>query len=118
MSLIQDWKEPCVLMEKNRVPDGEGGFITTWIDGTEFMAVISPVNSTQAVIAERQGMSKIFTVTTDKNALLEFHDVFRRVEDGQVFRVTSDGKDVQTPKSSAIAPFSQVTAEEFTLPVG
>lgn len=118
MSLIEDWKEPCVLIEKTRVPDGEGGFITTWKDGTEFMAAISLVNSTQAVIAERQGMSRIYTVTTGKNALLDFHDVFRRVQDGQVFRVTSDGKDVQTPSKSAITPFSQVTAEEFTLPVG
>ena len=118
MSLIEDWKEPCVLIEKDRIPDGEGGFVTTWRDGAEFMAVISPVSSTQAIIAERQGISKIFTVTTNKNALLEFHDIFRRLEDGQVFRVTSDGKDIQTPSKSAITPFSQVMAEEFTLPVG
>lgn len=118
MSLIEDWKEPCIMIEKNRVPDGEGGFITTWQDGAKFMAVINPVNTTQAVIAERQGMTKIFTVTTDKNALLEFHDVFRRERDGQVFRVTSDGKDIQTPANSAITAFSQVTAEEFTLPAG
>lgn len=118
MSLIEDLKEPCVLIEKSRVPDGEGGFITAWRDGAEFMAAISIVSSTQAVIAERQGMSRIYTVTTDKNAMLEFHDIFRRVEDGQVFRVTSNGKDVQTPKNSAITAFSQVTAEEFILPVG
>lgn len=118
MSLIEDWKEPCVLMEKSRVSDGESGFITTWRDGAKFMATISLVTSLQAVIAERQGMSRIYTVTTGKNAMLEFHDVFRRLEDGQVFRVTSEGKDVQTPQKSAIAQFSQVTAEEFTLPVG
>ncbi len=117
MSLIDDWKESCVLVEKKRVPDGEGGFITTWADGASFMASIVLDSSTQAVIAERQGMAKIYRVTTDKNAVLDYHDVFRRVSDGETFRVTSDGKDVQTPEKSDITPFSQVTAEPWALPV-
>lgn len=117
MSLIDDWKEPCVLIEKKRVPDGEGGFTTYWVDGAAFMASIVLDSSTQAVIAEKQGMTKIYRVTTDKNAILGYHDVFRRTTDGKTFRVTSDGNDVQTPKSSAIRPFSQVTAEPWSLPV-
>lgn len=117
MSLIDDWKEPCVLIEKKRVPDGEGGFTTSWVDGASFMASIVLDTSTQAVIAEKQGMTKIYRVTTDKNAILGYHDVFRRTSDGQTFRVTSDGNDVQTPESSAIRPFSQVTAEPWSLPV-
>lgn len=116
MSLIDAWKEPCVLIEKNRVPDGEGGFTTSWVDGAAFMASVVLDTSTQAVIAEKQGMTKIYRVTTDKNAILGYHDVFRRTSDGQTFRVTSDGKDVQTPASSAITPFSQVTAEPWNLP--
>lgn len=117
MSLIDDWKEPCVLIEKKRVPDGEGGFTTAWVDGAAFMASVVLDTSTQAVIAEKQGMTKIYRVTTDKNAILGYHDVFRRASDGQTFRVTSDGTDVQTPASSAITPFSQVTAEPWNLPV-
>lgn len=117
MGLIEDWKEPCVLLEKKRISDGEGGWAeTTWVEGAKFKASITLDTSTPAVIAERQGMAKIYRVTTDKNAMLDFHDVFRRVEDGQIFRVTSDGKDVQTPPNSAITPFSQVTAEEWALP--
>jgi len=115
VSLIDDWKEPCIMAEKKRVPDGEGGFTTTWQDGARFMACITLETSTQAIIVERQGMKKVYHVTTDKDAVLNFHDVFRRVEDGQTFRVTSDGKDVQTPVKSAITPFSQVTAEEWEL---
>lgn len=116
MSLIDDWKEPCVLVEKKRVPDGEGGFTATWVDGAAFMASIVLDTSTQAVIAEKQGMTKIYRVTTDKNAILDYHDVFRRTSDGETFRVTSDGRDVKTPTNSAITPFSQVTAEPWTLP--
>ncbi len=116
MSLIDDWKEPCVMVEETHVPDGESGFIAAWQDGLQFMASITLDTSTQAVIAERQGMTKIYRVTTDKSTVLDFHNVFRRVKDGKTFRVTSDGKDVQTPKNSAITPFSQVTAEEWEIP--
>lgn len=118
MSLIDDWKETCVLVEKKRVPDGEGGFVTDWVNGASFMASIVLDSSTQAVIAEKQGMTKIYRVTTDKNAILDYHDVFRRMSDGEAFRVTSDGKDVQTPERSAITPFSQVTAERWDIPSG
>lgn len=115
MSLIDQWQEKCTIIESKKVPDGEGGWTTGWADGAEFMAAVVLDTSTQAVVAERQGMAKIYRVTTPKNALLSFHDVFRRESDGQTFRVTSDGKNVQTPPTSDITPFSQVTAEEWSL---
>lgn len=117
MSLIEQWQEECTIIEPKKVPDGEGGWTTGWTNGASFMAAIVLETSTQAVIAERQGMAKIYRVTTPKNAMLGFHDVFRRESDGQVFRVTSDGKDVQTPAESEITPFSQVTAEAWALPL-
>lgn len=115
MSLLQEYMETCQLIEKKRVPDGEGGWNTNWTYGAEFTAAIVLDTSTTAVIAERQGLAKIYRVTTPKNAMLSFHDVFCRESDGQTFRVTSDGKDVQTPPTSDITPFSQVTAEEWSL---
>lgn len=117
MSLLQEYMEPCQLIEKKRVPDGESGFITEWTDGVKFKAAVVCDQSMQARIAEKQGVTSIYTVTCEPNAKLEYHDVFRRLSDGKVFRVTSDGDDVQTPKRSTFQ-FSQVTAEEFTLPVG
>lgn len=117
MSLIEQWQEPCTIIEKRKVPDGAGGFDTAWVDGAGFMAAVVLDTSTQAVIAERQGMNKIYRVTTPKNAMLSFNDVFRREVDGQTFIVTSDGKDVQTPTTSDISPFSQVTAKEYQLPL-
>jgi len=35
MSLLTDFAVPCVLMEKRRVPDGAGGYLTTWEEGAE-----------------------------------------------------------------------------------
>ena len=114
MSLIDEAMTTVVLMEKTRQPDGEGGFITEWVDGVAFEAAITFDTSMESRIAERQGVTSRYTVTTNKNAKLEFHDVIRRLSDGKVFRISSDGDDVQTP-DRATFQFLQVTAEEWVL---
>lgn len=114
MSLIDAFKEPCVIMNKAKVSDGEGGFTTAWQEGAEFEAAIVKDSSLEARIAEKDGLTNTYTVTTAKNAALEFHDVFKRKRDGQCFRVTSNGDDVQTP-SVASFQFEQVSAEEWML---
>jgi SPP1 family predicted phage head-tail adaptor len=114
MSLIDSFKTECKLMEKTRTPDGEGGSITEWVEGTPFMAAVVFNNSLEARAAEKQGVTNLYTVTTDKNTSLEYHDVFKRVSDGKIFRVTSDGDDAKTPDVATFA-FSQVSAEEWVL---
>lgn len=116
MSLIDEFKTPCVMLEKKRVPDGEGGFITSWAEGAEFKSAVVFDSSLEARAAEQQGVSSLYTVTTAKNAKLEYHDVFKRLSDGKIFRVTSDGDDKQTPERATFQ-FAQVTAEEWSLPV-
>lgn len=114
MSLIDDFKVTCTLLEKKRVPDGEGGWTVTWVDGMEFDAAIVLDNSTQARVAEKEGMTSVYTVTTEKNMGLDFHDVFRRNSDGDTFRVTSDSQDRQTPDRASFQ-FAQVSAEKWNL---
>lgn len=114
MSLIDDFKTDCVIIKKTRVPDGEGGFTTTWTDGAKFQAAIVFNDSMEARIAEKQGVKNLYTVTTDRNANLEYHDVFKRLSDGKIFRVTSDGDDAKTPDVATFA-FGQVSAEEWVL---
>lgn len=116
MSLLEQNRVACVLLDKKREPDGEGGYITTWEDGVKFMAAISFDNSMQARTAEKQGVSSFYTVTTEKNFMLEYHDVFRRLYDEKIFRVTSDGDDKATPASSTLN-MRQVSAEEWRLTV-
>jgi hypothetical protein len=114
MSLIDDAMEQVVMLEKTRTPDGEGGFITAWAEGTQFNAAITFNTSMEARTAEKAGVTSLYTVTTARNAKLEYHDVFKRLSDSKVFRVTSDGDDVLTPKAATFS-FSQVTAEEWSL---
>ena len=114
MSLLQQAMTDVVAMEKTRVSDGEGGFIVDWADGAVFKAAITFDTSMQSRIGEKQGVSSRYTVTTHKNAKLEYHDVIRRLNDGKIFRITSDGDDKQTPDSASFQ-FLQVTAEEWFL---
>jgi hypothetical protein len=114
MSLIDEYKTTCTLLEKRRVPDGEGGWHVVWEDGLQFEAAITNPNTIESRVAEKEGMTSTFTVTTDKNVPLDFHDVFRRESDGDTFRVTSDSKDVQTPDRMMVQ-FAQVSAEKWPL---
>lgn len=113
MSLLTQAMEDVVLMEKKRDPDGEGGFLPAkWVDGAKFKAAITFDSSMQARTAEKDGVTSLYTVTTPKNAKLEYHDVIKRLEDGKVFRITSDGDDKMTPESASFKVI-QVTAEEW-----
>ena len=100
---------------KKRVPDGLGGFETSWADGDEFDAAIVKDQSLQARTAEKQGVSSVYTITTARGVALEYHEVFRRVSDGAIFRVTSDYTDSRPP-DVATFDFEQVTAERWELP--
>lgn len=112
---MEDFAETCTFLVKSRVSDGEGGWTTEWVEGMTFRAAIVNDNTLRARVAESEGMRATYTVTTDKSMPLDFHDVFRRERDGQVFRVTSDGTDKLTPKTTTFQ-ISQVAAEEWVLP--
>lgn len=112
--LLHDSMENCVMLNKQTTSDGYGGYETTWVDGAEFKAAIVLDTSIQAKVAEQQGVTGIYTITTSSALNLQYHDVFRRVRDGKIFRVTSDGDDKLTP-ASATLDMRQVSGEEFSL---
>lgn len=114
MSLLSEAMNVCVLLDKQTKPDGVGGVITSWVDGAQFDAAIVFDSSMEARAAEKQGVTSLYTVTTGKSVVMQYHDVFRRISDGKVFRVTSDGDDKATPASSRLN-MRQVTAEEWVL---
>lgn len=117
MNMIDESMEDVCFMDKTRIPDGEGGFVDGgWVEGVEFKASITFDSSMQARIADVQGVSSLYTVTTAKTAKLEYHDVIKRLSDGKVFRITSDGDDKQTPKRAVFGQYLQVTAEEWVIP--
>lgn len=114
MSLMDDFKAECVLLKKVKTPDGAGGFVARWEDGETFIAAIAADSSTEERPAERPGVSGRFTVISDQAVALNYHDAFRRISDGKVFRITSNNE----KKSPKRATFDVVvmTAEEWSLP--
>lgn len=113
MSLLSEAMEPCVFLNKIKVNDGWGGYENEWTEGADFDAAITFNTSIQARIGEKQGVTNRYTVTTSRDLTLQFNDYFKRVRDGKLFHVTSDGDDNFTP-SSASLDMCQVEAEAIT----
>ena len=112
MNLYEKMMTPCVRMERKGSDDGEGGSRTEWIAGEQIDAAIVRDTSTAAKVAEKEGVTSVYTITTKRNVLLGFHDVIKRLSDGKIFRVTSDIGDKVSPGMSLI-DISQVTAEKW-----
>ena len=114
MSLLSESMEDFIYLNKQVVDDGYGGTKTTWTEGATISAVAVFDSSMEARVAGVQGVSSMYTITTKKSIVLEYHDVLKRVRDNKIFRVTSDGDDKHTP-ASATLNMRQVTAEEWKL---
>lgn len=117
MSLLTEAMEECTLLYAITVDDGYGGHERQWVEGATFKAAIVFDTSIEARMADKQGVSSLYTVTVSKDFMLEYHNIFRRERDGKYFRVTSDGDDKYTPQSATL-DMRQVTAEEFVLTGG
>lgn len=117
MSLLTDMMFDCILMNQSTQNDGYGGFVTEWMDGAKFKAAIKKETSVEAKIAEKQGVTDVYIIGTEKNFKLEYHNVFRRIKDNKIFRVTSKGDDKETPEDSTLN-LRLVSAEEWNLPNG
>ena len=115
LNLIESMMDDCVFLNKVKVDDPVGGYKDDYQDGITFQAAFIKNSTTDVQIAEKSGMSEIFTIVTDKSMVLEFHDVLRRVSDGEIFRVTSRAVDSQAPAASTV-PIAKVTAERWVLP--
>lgn len=111
--LFERMAVPCVRMEREEAPDGEGGSLLAWREGKAFEAAVARDTSAAARVAEADGVANSYTVTGTER--LDFGDVFMRVSDGQAFRVTSNGDDGAAPACATFA-FYQSTAEEWRLP--
>ena len=115
MSLLTEAYEPFVFMEKSLVPDGYGGYMRSWVPGTQFSATANFQQSSVANIADQMTERVNCTITTPKAVILDKFDVVKRLSDGQVFRVLSNGKDTKTPDSAAL-DMRQSKAELWEIP--
>lgn len=115
MSLYTDAMEQCQMIHKITQNDPYGGEITSYVRGATFDAAITLDSSMQARIGLSQGVRNVYTIHTLKEKLLQPFEIFERSSDGKTFRVTSDGKDSQTPAKARI-DMRFCTAEEWAVP--
>ena len=117
MSLLDEAMESFTILDRVTEPDGYGGVNTVWKDGATISAAAVLNSSPEMMLAQAQGVTGNYTITTRKNVNLQYHDVLRRNKDLKIFRVTSDGDDLATPNSATLN-MRNVTAEEWRLPNG
>lgn len=112
--LIDAYKTDCVFMTKTKTSDGIGGFVNTWAEGASFKAAIVKDDTLDAIVAEQQGVTEVYSIVVDKGVSLDFHDVIKRKSDGAIFRITSNITDSETP-SVASFQIGKVRAERWVL---
>lgn len=114
ISLLDEAFEDCIILDKTTVKDGYGGVVTKYVEGAQIGAAIVFDSSLAARTASVEGVKDLYTVTTRRNVVLQFHDVIKRLKDGKILRITTDGKDKETPQSAGL-DMRVVNAEEFTI---
>ena len=115
MSLMEQFKTACVRLVPVTENDGAGGRRTVWTAGETFYASIVEKSHTEPENGERKHAKAFYDVFVARSENIRYHDVFRRVSDGKIFRVTSNPDDKKTPLSAHIS-YAIVTAEEWRLP--
>lgn len=98
-TILENYTDAYVFQKKTRVPDGAGGFVSTYKDGESFLGVYRHDSSIEAQEAEREGSASTYTLFVDKAIGFEYHDIIKRKSDNTLFRVTEpEGK--STPSIS------------------
>lgn len=115
MSLLDDYARTCTLLEKKRTMSDEGGWKTEWVDGLVFQNHYTLDTSMEALIAEKQGVTSMYSALVEKTFPIEFNDYFRDDTTGYTFRVTSNPEEKETPSMSTM-DYKFFTAERRALP--
>ena len=107
--------DECRILNHVRTDDDYGGYTDEWTEGARFKAAIAKNGSPEILAAEQQGISEQFTVVVEKGFTLDYHDVFKRLKDDSIFRVTSRIAD-STAHPASTVKIATVTAERWVLP--
>ena len=113
MSLLEEAFEDFVIINKNMVDDGYGGISTEWTEGATIRGAMVYNNSNEMRIAQALGSTASYTFTVKKDLLLDYHDVLKRVSDGQLFRLTNNSDDYHTPAAASLN-MRQYDAEQLS----
>lgn len=103
-----------VVLNRNITSDGLGGQEYTIVEGLSFEGVLILNTSIEGQIAQKQGVTGIYTFAYPKNLNIPPKTILRRVKDGKIFR-TTDIDGVPTPDMSTL-DMKVTRLEDYTLP--
>lgn len=114
-TLMDQYTVECVTLTKTRRDDPVGGYIIEWTDGAHFNAAWEFQSAPELTVAEQQGVGRVYRIYVPKALTLDYHEVFRRADDGQTYRVTNPGTDRHTPATSRLNR-RLIEVEKYDLP--
>lgn len=103
-----------VVLNRNLTSDGLGGQEYTIVEGLTFEGVLILNTSIEGQIAQKQGVTGIYTFAYPKSLTIPPKTILRRVKDGKIFR-TTDIDGVPTPDMSTL-DMKTTRLEDYTLP--
>lgn len=113
--LIDQYTVDCVMLTKVRQDDPFGGYTVVWAEGVRFPAAWEYQSAPEITVAEQQGVSRTYRIYVPKALEMDYHEVFRRVDNGQTYRVTNPGTDRHTPATSRLNK-RLIEVEQWDLP--
>lgn len=103
-----------VIINIALVDDGLGGQKYSISEGLHFDGILKMDSSLQSEIAEKQGVTAVYTLSYPKTYMIPPRTVFKRIKDGKYFKTTDmDGNPV--PDGTALA-MKTTRAETYILP--
>ena len=117
VTLIQNIMDKCHLIDIVTSDDAYGSARKSYRVGASIDAAIIKNSTTEAIVAEKQGITEIFTVVTNSGSMLDYHSIIRRDSDKEYFIITSREVDSKAPAQSTVQ-ISKVNAERWKVPNG
>lgn len=101
MNLYETFYEKCIIMNKTKIPDAEGGTKNEWTPGAEIRVAFPGLTPTQQIAAQQAAVTYSDTIVTPANVQLDTGDVVQRAESGRYYTVVG-----MPPATPATATFS------------
>lgn len=99
-----------VFRTKKLTPNGMGGYDESYVDGEKFSGSLVMDTSTEARVAEKQGVTSLYTLTVPIDVPLDYNDRFRDSDSSTEYRITSRKGEKQTPTVASFQ-FQQFSVE-------
>ena len=112
MSILTQIMQDCQIINRQVLDDEFGGYKYVWSEGATFKAAIAKASTAEQMLAEQRDVDESYTVVVSKGMSLDYHDIFKRLSDEAIFRVTSRTVD-STAHPASTVKIAKVSAERL-----